>query len=192
VPLEARSTLSYEIGFDPDQSPWEYHQRCVKLDWRAEESQGGWLHIVDQCKLIKGDVGRWRAWVSGRDFIPPIVLNTIRFSILRGMKLHRIADDQRNWAGFTASPVADIRPRDLLACDGSRPQAALSCLGLTLLGNSGWTQGEAETVAVVPVRRVAPVPVGRPTERGPVAPTAATEHAARACGWTNRIGSRPL
>ena len=41
-------------------------------------------------------------------------------------------------------------------------------------------QGNAEAEVVVPVRRVVPVPVRRPTIRGLVVPTAATVHAVRA------------
>ena len=58
---------------------------------------------------------------------------------------------------------------------------------LRRLGDSGWTQGNAEAVAVVAVRRVVPAPERRPTIRGPDEPTAATVHAVRALTRSNRI-----
>ncbi len=58
---------------------------------------------------------------------------------------------------------------------------------LRRFGDSGWTQGNPEADAVVPVRRVVPEPERRPTKRGLVVPTAATEHAVRAHPWSNGI-----
>ena len=64
---------------------------------------------------------------------------------------------------------------------------------LRRLGDSGWTQGNAEAVvAVVAERRVVPVTGRRPTKRGHEAPTAATGHAARALTWATRIADCTL
>ena len=58
---------------------------------------------------------------------------------------------------------------------------------LRRLGDSGWTQGNAEADAKAADRRVVPEPARRPTIRGLAAPTAATEHAERALFWASRI-----
>ena len=58
---------------------------------------------------------------------------------------------------------------------------------LRRLGDSGWTQGNAEAVVEVADRRDEPDPDRRPTIRGLVEPTAATDHAERALFWATRI-----
>ena len=65
--------------------------------------------------------------------------------------------------------------------------ALLTCHDLSLPGDSGGTQGNAEADVEAPVRRGVPVPVRRPTKRGHVEPTAATVHADRALARTTRI-----
>ena len=63
---------------------------------------------------------------------------------------------------------------------------------LRRLRDSGGTQGNAKAEAVVPVRRNAPAPERRSTNRGLDSPTAATEHAARALFGANRVANRTL
>ena len=58
---------------------------------------------------------------------------------------------------------------------------------LRRLGDSRWTQGNAEAVVVEPVRRVVPVMIRRPAIRGLAEITAATDHAERALPWSNGI-----
>ena len=58
---------------------------------------------------------------------------------------------------------------------------------LRRLGDSRWTQGNAEADEAVAVRRVVPVPGRRPATRGLVEPTATTEHAVRALFCDSRI-----
>ncbi|MFM7975632.1 MAG: hypothetical protein ACKO8U_11200, partial [Pirellula sp.] len=60
-------------------------------------------------------------------------------------------------------------------------------VGLRRLGDSGWTQGNAEAEDGETERREVPGPFRRPTTRGHVASTAATVHAVRALTWSNRI-----
>ena len=64
---------------------------------------------------------------------------------------------------------------------------------LRRMGDSVWTQGNAEAVVVdAAVRRAVPEPEPRPTIRGLEVPTAATERAARALFWARRIADCTL
>jgi hypothetical protein len=51
------------------------------------------------------------------------------------------------------------------------------------------TQDDAEAAVAVPVRRVEPDLVRRPTKQGSVAPTAATQHAVRTLSRSHRINN---
>ena len=96
------------------------------------------------------------------------------------------------WSLRIGHPTDLLTPRGLgfRFCQPSRNQARLEnelfhpeSQGIRLKPSSFLSvgiQGNAEAEVVVPVRRVVPVPVRRPTIRGLVVPTAATVHAVRA------------